>query len=168
MTINVFETDELGKGLVKNPATNLLDVNIDEETLQFVGNKNKLSIKQTATNKYTMLMNATNAKVKKNQCEQRTYLMTFGNFGILHLDFRTTANPQKFDVLGNFPDDAPLPTHLVEAQTYDGGSVFIGQGERIQNGEEIKWAGDGYIISGTQLQPNKRYILNLMGFFKKP
>ncbi len=118
--------------------------------------------------KFVIKMDTSHATVKNNDFAGRTYIMTLGAFGLVHLDFTTSNNPQKFDVIGNFPDDAPLPTHLVEVQTFDGGTVFLGQGKRFNNkGKELAWAGDGYILIGSTLQANQRYVLNMFGFFNK-
>ncbi|MBS9781339.1 MAG: hypothetical protein KGV56_02485 [Gammaproteobacteria bacterium] len=114
----------------------------------------------TTPQKYVMTMNAEHATVSKNNFADRTYLMTLGVFGFVHLDFTTTDTPAKFDELGVFPADAPLPTHLVENQTFDGGTVYLGQGKKT------KWGGDGRILTGSVLQPNQRYIINMLGFFK--
>ncbi len=121
----------------------------------------------TTPQKYVMTMNAEHATVSKNNFTDRTYLMTLGVFGFVHLDFTTTDTPAKFDELGHFPDDAPLPTHLVENQTFDGGTVYIGQGNRFNKKGNVRpWAGDGYLLTGSVLQPNQRYIINMLGFFK--
>ncbi|MBS9781481.1 MAG: hypothetical protein KGV56_03210, partial [Gammaproteobacteria bacterium] len=56
----------------------------------------------TTPRKYIMTMNAEHATVSKNNFADRTYLMTLGVFGFVHLDFTTTDTPAKFDELGVF------------------------------------------------------------------
>lgn len=77
-------------------------------------------------------------------------------FGKLHLDMKVTGNGSgNGGVLCTLPNDAPVPTRLLEASVDDNNnSVYIDP-----NSREVK----GWGVPGN----NKRYILDLVGFWKE-
>lgn len=79
----------------------------------------------------------------------------YTGFGKIHLDMRVTgANPSNGSVLCTLPNDAPTPRTLLEvAIDTNNNSVYI-----EPNSRSIK----GWGVTGS----NKRYILDLIGFFK--
>lgn len=76
-------------------------------------------------------------------------------FGKIHLDMKiTSANPSNGSILCTLPNDAPVPTTLLEVSIdTNNNSVYIERDSR-----SIK----GWGVTGN----NKRYILDLIGFFK--
>ena len=72
-------------------------------------------------------------------------------FDIIHLDFKVTSGSTGSRVIGFLPANCPTPTKLIEAQLWDGRSVWIDAGSR-----EVT-------ISSSVL--NTRYIIDLVGFF---
>lgn len=76
-------------------------------------------------------------------------------FGKIHLDMIVTkTGSENGGVLCTLPNDAPVPTTLLEVSIDDkNNSVYIEKGSR-----SIK----GWGVAGN----NKRYILDLVGFFK--
>ena len=78
-------------------------------------------------------------------------------FGKLHLDMKVTAAAGSGNggVLCTLPNDAPVPTRLLETSVdADNNSVYI-----EPNSRDIK----GWGVAGN----NKRYILDLVGFWKE-
>ena len=76
-------------------------------------------------------------------------------FGKIHLDMKIPgANPSNSSTLCTLPNDAPVPTTLLEVSVdANNNSVYIERDSR-----SIK----GWGVTGN----NKRYILDLIGFFK--
>lgn len=79
--------------------------------------------------------------------EARRKLQTWGRFGKMHLDFTAQAEKCFFDL----PVDSPVPLSLIEVQTHDGGTVWLGAGQR-----KVRSGG---------LKVGTRYIVDLTGFF---
>nr|DAH64741.1 MAG TPA: head tail connector [Caudoviricetes sp.] len=79
----------------------------------------------------------------------------YTGFGKIHLDMRVTgANPSNGSVLCTLPNDAPVPSRLLEVSIdANNNSVYI-----EPNSRSIKGWG---VVGG-----NKRYILDIVGFFK--
>lgn len=77
-------------------------------------------------------------------------------FGKLHLDMKVTGNGSgNGGVLCTLPNDAPVPTRLLETSIdASNNSVYIDP-----NSREVK----GWGVAGN----NKRYILDLVGFWKE-
>ena len=77
-------------------------------------------------------------------------------FGKLHLDMKVTGNGSgNGGVLCTLPNDAPVPTRLLETSIdANNNSVYIDP-----NSREVK----GWGVTGN----NKRYILDLVGFWKE-
>lgn len=71
-----------------------------------------------------------------------------GGFGLVHLDFKTKKSG--YIQIANLPGNAPTPQRLIEVQ-HDTGSIWIDQGSRQ--------------IVANGLTPNKRHIVNIVGFF---
>lgn len=78
----------------------------------------------------------------------RRKLQLLGEFGKMHLDFTAQAEKCFFDL----PADAPVPLALIEVQTHDGGTVWLGPGQR-----KVRSGG---------LTVGQRYIVDLVGFWK--
>lgn len=79
----------------------------------------------------------------------------YTGFGKIHLDMKVTgSNPSNGSVLCTLPNDAPVPSRLLEISIdANNNSVYI-----EPNSRSIKGWG---VVGG-----NKRYILDLVGFFK--
>lgn len=77
----------------------------------------------------------------------RRKLQLLGKFGKMHLDFTAQAEKCFFDL----PADAPVPLALIEVQTHDGGTVWLGPGQRK--------------VRSGNLTVGQRYIVDLTGFF---
>ena len=79
----------------------------------------------------------------------------YTGFGKIHLDMRIPgANPSNGSVLCTLPNDAPVPSRLLEVSIdANNNSVYI-----EPNSRSIKGWG---VVGG-----NKRYILDVVGFFK--
>lgn len=95
---------------------------------------------------------ASNGVATMDTSPARRKLTLQGKFGYLHLDFtaRITAMGR---IQQHWPltDDTPLPTTLIEAQTHDGGTVFLNPNEKY--------------IRAQGLTPGTRYIVDLIGFW---
>lgn len=77
----------------------------------------------------------------------RRKLQLLGKLGKMHLDFTAQADKCFFDL----PADAPVPLALIEVQTHDGGTVWLGPGQRK--------------VRSGNLTVGQRYIVDLTGFF---
>lgn len=79
----------------------------------------------------------------------------YTGFGKIHLDMRVVGtNPSNGSVLCTLPNDAPVPSRLLEVSIdANNNSVYI-----EPNSRSIKGWG---VVGG-----NKRYILDIVGFFK--
>ena len=77
-------------------------------------------------------------------------------FGKLHLDMKVTGNGSgNGGVLCTLPNDAPVPTRLLETSVdADNNSVYVEPNSRVVKG----WG-----VAGN----NKRYILDIVGFWKE-
>ncbi len=77
-------------------------------------------------------------------------------FGKLHLDMKITGNGSgNGGVLCTLPNDAPVPTRLLETSVdANNNSVYIEPNSRVVKG----WG-----VAGN----NKRYILDIVGFWKE-
>lgn len=83
--------------------------------------------------------------------ERRVATILNNGFGIIHLDIKVTSGSTGSRVIGFLPAHCPTPTKLIEAQLWDGRSIWIDGGSR-----EIT-------ISSSVL--NTRYLVDLVGFF---
>lgn len=81
----------------------------------------------------------------------RRVLRVMNGFGLIHLDFKVsgTASSGRIAYLGS---DAPRPVGLIEMQTADGGIIYMNDGSTT--------------LESSGLTAGKRYIINLVGFFK--
>ena len=80
----------------------------------------------------------------------RRRLTLSGNLGIIHLDFkRTTTNT---GIVATLPPAAPTPIDALAVQTWDGGEVII-----YGNSRDVRCSG---------LSANRRYVIDLVGFFQ--
>lgn len=70
-------------------------------------------------------------------------------FGTIHLDFRRTTGTG--GVIATLPSNCPTPQSLIEVQLYDAGTLWIEGGSRT--------------INGLGLTANRRYIIDLVGYF---
>lgn len=85
--------------------------------------------------------------------ESRRKLFVQGTFGKLHLDFiYTGADKANGQLLFSFPNRTPLPRGLIEVQTFDGGTIWVGDNRDTVRG--------GKLTTGT------RYIIDLIGFWR--
>lgn len=83
--------------------------------------------------------------------ERRVATIMNNGFGIIHLDIKVTSGSTGSRVIGFLPAECPTPTKLIEAQLWDGRSIWIDAGSR-----EVT-------ISSSVL--NTRYLVDLVGFF---
>lgn len=83
--------------------------------------------------------------------DRRVATIMNNGFGIIHLDIKVTSGSTRERVIGFLPSNCPTPTSLIEAQLWDGRSIYVDAGSR-----EI-------IISSSVL--NTRYLVDLVGFF---
>lgn len=83
--------------------------------------------------------------------ERRVVTIMNNGFGIIHLDIKVTSGSTGARVIGFLPPECPTPTKLIEAQLWDGRSIWIDAGSR-----EVT-------ISSSVL--NNRYLTDLVGFF---
>jgi len=83
--------------------------------------------------------------------ERRVATILNNGFGIIHLDIKVTSGSTGSRVIGFLPAECPTPTKLIEAQLWDGRSIWIDAGSR-----EVT-------ISSSVL--NTRYLTDLVGFF---
>lgn len=85
--------------------------------------------------------------------ENRRSLYLRGGFGYTHLDFRVTKTGTI--TLANLPANSPTPDVLIEVEVV-GNNGGVGTIWMDPNQRSVKANG---------LQPNKRYIVNLVGFY---
>lgn len=83
--------------------------------------------------------------------ERRVATILNNGFGIIHLDIKVTSGSTGSRVIAFLPSECPTPTKLIEAQLWDGRSIWIDAGSR-----EVT-------ISSSVL--NTRYLTDLVGFF---
>lgn len=83
--------------------------------------------------------------------ERRIATVMNNGFGFIHLDYKVTSGSTGSRVIAFLPPECPTPTKLMEAQLWDGRSIWIDGGSR-----EI-------IISSSVL--NTRYLVDFVGFF---
>lgn len=83
--------------------------------------------------------------------EQERRLCTIADsLGIIHLDFIKTSSNNGY--VATLPANCPTPLSLIEVQTWDGGNIWIDGGSRN--------------IACGGLSTNRRYIVDLLGFFR--
>lgn len=82
---------------------------------------------------------------------QRRSVTIQDGFGIVHIDFKRTRDTS--GLVCTLPSACPTPAKLIEAQTWDGGSVWLDAGSRE--------------VYGSGLTTNRRYVVDLLGFFNE-
>lgn len=80
---------------------------------------------------------------------QRRAITIQDGLGIVHIDFKRTTGTG--GLILTLPPSCPTPSKFIEAQTFDGGSVWL-----AANGREVQSKG---------LTANRRYVVDLLGFF---
>lgn len=88
-----------------------------------------------------------NARGQDGNENRRVLQVSSVGMGIIHLDMQITRT----GTIATLPSDAPTPTSLIEMQLGDG-SIYIDGGSRN-------------IIATGNVQLNKRYIVDMVGFF---
>lgn len=88
-----------------------------------------------------------NARGQDSGESRRVLQVSSVGMGIIHLDMQLSGT----GTIATLPDNAPTPTSLVEMQL-DNGSIYIDGGSRN-------------IIATSGVQMNKRYIVDMVGFF---
>lgn len=81
--------------------------------------------------------------------DQRRAITIQDGLGIVHIDFKRTSGTG--GLILTLPANCPTPSKLIEAQTWDGGSVWLDA-----NSREVQSMG---------LTANRRYVVDLLGFF---
>ena len=82
---------------------------------------------------------------------QRRSITIQDGLGVVHIDFKRTSGTS--GAIMTLPSNCPTPTQLIEVQTWDGGSVWLDA-----NNREVQSSG---------LTANRRYIVDLLGFFNE-
>lgn len=82
---------------------------------------------------------------------QRRAITIQDGLGIVHIDFKRTSGTG--GLILTLPANCPTPSKLIEAQTWDGGSVWLDA-----NSREVQSSG---------LTANRRYVVDLLGFFNE-
>lgn len=72
-------------------------------------------------------------------------------YGTIHLDFKLIDGANKFGIVATLPNNCPMPSSLIEVQTFDGNSLWISENTRS--------------IYAVNLNLNTRYIVDLVGYF---
>ena len=80
------------------------------------------------------------------------YFVPSIKLGIIHLDFTTVADIGGITEIAKLPDDAPVPTGLIENQTPTGGTVWL--------------TGNNRSIRAQNIRKGNRVIIDLVGFFR--
>lgn len=80
------------------------------------------------------------------------YFVPSIKLGIIHLDFTTVADIGGITEIAKLPDDAPVPTGLIENQTPTGGTVWLTANNRS--------------IRAQNIRKGNRVIIDLVGFFR--
>lgn len=80
------------------------------------------------------------------------YFVPTIKLGIIHLDFTTVADIGGITEIAKLPDDAPVPTGLIENQTSTGGTVWLTANNRS--------------IRAQNIRKGNRVIIDLIGFFR--
>lgn len=89
-----------------------------------------------------------NARGQDGNENRRVLQVSTVGMGIIHLDMQITNT----GTIATLPNDAPTPVSLIEMQLGDG-SVYIDGGSRN-------------VIATGNVQRNKRYIVDMVGFFR--
>ena len=106
-----------------------------------------------STKFYTGLISANTIISTSSSDTWKRRLTLSDNLGIIHIDFqRSVDNISTVGTILAFPSDAPTPINTLEVQTWDGGSVYIEAGSR-----SVRCRG---------ISANRRYVVDLIGFFK--
>lgn len=103
---------------------------------------------------YTLSINSTNAEHRGttgNEARRRFFAQ--GKFGYVHLDFTYKGTNNAERNLFTLPSGCPRPNGLIEVQTFDGGSIWI--------------TDNGNIVKGSGLTTGQRYIVDIIGFWRK-
>lgn len=82
---------------------------------------------------------------------QRRAVTIQDGLGIVHIDFKRTTGTG--GLILTLPPRYPTPSKLIEAQTWDGGYVWLDANRR-----EVQRRG---------LTANRRYVVDLLGFFNE-
>lgn len=96
---------------------------------------------------------ATNVKPWINdplEAQRRSVTIQDG-LGIVHIDFKRTSG--KSGAIMTLPNNCPAPAKLIEVQTRDGGTVWLAANSRT--------------VYSQGLTANRRYIVDLFGFFNE-
>lgn len=111
----------------------------------------------TTTNKYDVALPITSHVATllegarpQTGLDSRHTLYLQGKFGYIHLDFVVQSANATINV-ASLPADAPTPIGLLEAQTHDGGYVYIDANNRT--------------VKGKNLARGTRYVVDIVGFF---
>lgn len=88
-----------------------------------------------------------NARGQDGNENRRVLQVSTVGIGIIHLDMQVI----RAGTIATLPADAPTPTSLIELQLGEG-SVYIDRGSRN-------------IVAAGNVQLNKRYIVDMVGFF---
>ena len=83
--------------------------------------------------------------------ERRVATILSNGFGIIHIDIKVTSGSTGARVIAFLPNECPTPVKLMEAQLWDGRTIWINAGSR-----EVT-------ISSSVL--NTRYLIDIVGFF---
>lgn len=81
---------------------------------------------------------------------QRRLMSVFGRLGIVNMVFSTSRGSQRHTIF-NIPANAPTPSRMISAQTFDGGLVWCEANARS--------------IIANNLRANTTYSVQLVGFF---
>ena len=84
--------------------------------------------------------------------DRRAYMRLKNGMGIIHLDFKVkvAVTDKQIKEIATLPATAPVPSDLMEAQTHDGGGVYIEANSRK--------------VMCTNLKAGTRYIVNIPVF----
>lgn len=125
------------------------NIDFHEDDFEIVNNK----VRTTAGNKSYQVRLNTNIATWGNtdNPERRVATILNNGFGIIHIDIKVTSGSTGARVIGFLPNECPTPVKLIEAQLWDGRSIWIDAGSR-----EVT-------ISSSVL--NTRYLIDIVGFF---
>lgn len=152
--IKIVTPSDLGKGFktADSGSSYELDLTnfVDDSTIGVTGGK--LHTKPGTPSKFVLEPNESAVQIDNGNRDQRMQLQTLGAFGVLHLDFTAVKeSATRGDKAFTIPDGMPTPLSLIEHMTRDGGTIWVGKGER-----QIKFNG---------LKRGSRYIADLVGFW---
>jgi len=125
------------------------DLELHTEDFEVVGNQVRTKM---GKHSYQIRLNNGIATWGSGDTPERRIATVMNNgFGFIHLDYKVTSGSTGSRVIAFLPSECPTPTKLMEAQLWDGRSIWIDGGSR-----EI-------IISSSVL--NTRYLVDFVGFF---